>query len=166
LALPNWLWATFEWTGNAGRCDAIGCDDSFGVTPATVAPASPPGQTYPAGTLTPALLNLMTAAGLGAEFKNYRLKGSQTLFANTLGQPTLLGNSQIEGPFISTSSCITCHGQASVDKAGSFQPTLGFLPNGDSSNGPLTPSMFYNNASPPQLQYFPIDFVWAIFKAN
>jgi len=163
-ALPNWLWATFEWTGNAGRCDFIGCNDSFGVTPAHVAPATPAGGSYAAGTLTPALLSLMNAAGLAAEFQNYRLKGSQTLFANTVGQPTLLGNSVIEAGFVSSSSCITCHGQASVDKNGNFNPSVGFASPGVSSNGPLTPSMFLNSGG--QLQYFPIDFVWGIFRAN
>jgi hypothetical protein len=163
-ALPNWLWATFEWTGNAGRCDYMGCNDSFGATPANVAPATPTGGTYPAGTLTPALLGLMNAAGVPAEFQNYRLKGSQTLFSNTIGQPTLLGNSVIEDGFVSSSSCITCHGQASVDKNGNPNPSFGFSPSGGSSNGPLSPSMFLTGTG--QLQYFPIDFVWAISKAN
>jgi hypothetical protein len=165
-ALPNWLWATWEWTGNDGRCDYIGCHDSFGVTPSNVAPATPLGTQYPAGTLTPALLTLISAAGLGAEWQNYRLKGSQTLFSNTLAQPTLLGNSVTEKGFVQSSSCITCHGQASVDNNGNPNPTFGFLPNRQSSNGPLLPSMFYNSANPPALQYFPVDFVWGILNAN
>ena len=141
-ALPNWLWATFEWSGNPGRCDYNGCNDSFGVTPAIVAPATPVRQTYPAGTLTPALLSLMNAAHLAPEFQNYRLKGTQTLFANTVGQPTLLGNSVTESGVVPTSSCITCHGLASVDRDGNFNPDLGFTNASDlvSSNGPLTPS--------------------------
>ena len=163
-ALPNWLWATFEWTGNAGRCDYLGCNDSFGVTPGSISPATTTGGTYPAGTLTPALLSLMSAAGLPAEFQNYRLKGSQTLFANTIGQPTLLGNSVIENGFVSSSSCITCHGQASVDKNGNANPSFGFAPTGESSNGPLTPSMFLDSSG--QLQFFPIDFIWGIIKAQ
>lgn len=28
--LPNWFWATFEHAANQGRCDWIGCNDSFG----------------------------------------------------------------------------------------------------------------------------------------
>lgn len=28
--LPNWLWATFEHVNNPGRCDVIGCNDSYG----------------------------------------------------------------------------------------------------------------------------------------
>jgi hypothetical protein len=165
-ALPNWLWATFEWTGNAGRCDYIGCNDSFGVTPARVAPATPVGGTYPAGTLTPALLSLMSAAHLAPEFQNYRLKGTQTLFANTLGQPTLLGNSVTEAGVVPSSSCITCHGQASVDVNGNFNPMLGFTNASDlvSSNGPLTPSMFLNSSG--QLQYFPVDFLWGVENAH
>jgi hypothetical protein len=165
-ALPNWHWATFEWTGNAGRCDYIGCNDSFGVTPPNVAPATPVGGTYPAGTLTPALLSLTSAAGLGREWQNYRLKGSQTLFANTLGQPTLLGNSVTESGQVQTSSCITCHGQASVDMNGNFNPSRGFTNASDefSSNGPLIPSMFLNSSG--RLQYFPIDFLWGIVNAH
>jgi hypothetical protein len=31
-ALPNWLWATWEWTCNPGRCDFTGSKVSFGVT--------------------------------------------------------------------------------------------------------------------------------------
>lgn len=28
--LPNWTWATFEHVDNQGRCDFLGCNDSFG----------------------------------------------------------------------------------------------------------------------------------------
>ena len=35
--LPNWYWATFEHVGNQGRCDWLGCNDSFGyVTTQTI----------------------------------------------------------------------------------------------------------------------------------
>ncbi len=29
-AVPHWTWATFEHVANQGRCDLIGCNDSFG----------------------------------------------------------------------------------------------------------------------------------------
>lgn len=164
-ALPNWTWATWEWTGNPGRCDYIGCKDEFGMTPADVAPKTPLGGTYPAGTQTSALLALFNAAGLSAEWTNYRLKGTQTLFADTTAQPTLLGNSVTEAGFVQSSSCITCHGQAAVDKNGAPNPTIGFTPSGQSTNGPLLPSMFWVG-SPPVLTYLPIDFVWAILNAS
>jgi hypothetical protein len=38
--LPGWFWATFEHVGNQGRCDWIGCNDSFGYLAA--APAIDP----------------------------------------------------------------------------------------------------------------------------
>ena len=30
--IPNWVWTTFEHVDNPGRCDYIGCNDSFGFT--------------------------------------------------------------------------------------------------------------------------------------
>ena len=161
--LGNWTWATWEWVGNAGRCDYIGCHDEFGVTPADVAPQTPLNGSYPPGTLTSALLAKFTAAGLSAEWKNYRLKGSQTLFTDTTGRATLLGNSVTEAGFVQSSSCITCHGIASVDSNGHINPTFGFAPSGGSSNGPLLPSMFWNGTT---LRYMPVDFVWAFANAQ
>ena len=38
--VPNWTWATFEHKNNPGRCDVIGCKDSFGAVDAYVAPLS------------------------------------------------------------------------------------------------------------------------------
>jgi len=32
--IPNWLWTTFEHVHNRGRCDFIGCNDSFGFSSA------------------------------------------------------------------------------------------------------------------------------------
>jgi hypothetical protein len=38
---PNWVWGTFEHQMNPGRCDAIGCFDSFGAQ----IPSVPPSRT-------------------------------------------------------------------------------------------------------------------------
>jgi hypothetical protein len=38
--VPNWTWATFEHKDNPGRCDVLGCKDSFGAVAAYVAPRS------------------------------------------------------------------------------------------------------------------------------
>ncbi|NDV87205.1 hypothetical protein GTW51_10880 [Aurantimonas aggregata] len=35
-AVPNWHWYAIEHVGNLGRCDFIGCNDSFGVSAAGV----------------------------------------------------------------------------------------------------------------------------------
>ncbi|HXC49695.1 MAG TPA: hypothetical protein VN634_02305 [Candidatus Limnocylindrales bacterium] len=161
--LPNWTWATWEWVGNAGRCDYTGCRDEFGVTPHEVQANTPLGGVYPPETLTSALISLFSSAGLSDEWKNYRLKGTQTLFTDTTGQPTLLGNSVTENGFVQSSSCITCHGQASVDSGGNPNPSVGFTTSKQSTNGPLLPTMFSKNG---KLQYFPIDFIWSILEAQ
>jgi hypothetical protein len=47
-------------------------------------------------------------------WQNYRLRGTQVDFVTSTGRPTLLGNTQIEGTFQASSSCITCHSRASI----------------------------------------------------
>jgi hypothetical protein len=61
-----------------------------------------------------------------------------------------------------------------VDSAGAPNPSIGFTLDGQSRNGPLDPAWFYdlNNFDPTQqfgrykVIYYPVDFVWAIFKAQ
>lgn len=168
--LPNWFWATFEHIDNPGRCDYLGCHDSFGVKPASQAPRPNLKRPYAAGELTPALTALMTKAGLDPVFQNYRLKGSQIDFTNSVGQPALLGNSVAEYGFVSTASCITCHGRAGVDwsgKKGSDLNAFGEISSGQTFNGPLDSSHFYALNNPAQRYLMQVDFVWAIpFKAQ
>ena len=187
--IPNWTWATWEWSGNPGRCDWLGCHDSFGITPANIAPiynpnGTPPtsnygtasGQTYPPGTVTPALLKMFADAGYdaewSAEWQNYRLKGSMIDFTDITGQPILVGNSVTEAGFVQTASCMTCHVNASVDKNGIFNQSVGFTEQGQSRSGAVDPGWFYdtntwdNTLMNYQTAYYPIDFVWAILKAQ
>lgn len=143
-AIPNWFWATFEWVGNAGRCDFIGCSDCFGFTPTFVpsntcppnvtCPPTAVGQVYtqPA-TMTRGLEALYAKAGYTgdwlAQYRNYRLKGSMTDFTTPTGQPILLGNSVTESSFLQTASCMTCHSRAAVNKDGtSAFPFFGEAP--------------------------------------
>jgi hypothetical protein len=163
--IPNWTWATFEWAGNAGRCDYIGCHDQFGYTPANIAPQTPTGGQYPAGTITPALQALFTTANLAPEFSHYRLKGSQIDFVTPTGIATLLGNSVTESGFVSTSSCMTCHSRAAVDSSGVPTPNAGFIGQ-NSPNGAPNPQWFFNTSTSPYTPtYVPIDFVWGIINA-
>jgi hypothetical protein len=120
----NWVWADFEHELNPGRCDDIGCKDSFGATTA-VMPAHATGdawKAYPACAKSPALQKMFADAGLSAVWSHYCLKGSQTDFVDANKQPIKLGNSVIEainaGVPINQSSCISCHAYASFDKAG------------------------------------------------
>jgi hypothetical protein len=150
---PDWIWATFEPQNlqtNPNRCITFGaCDDPWGSVPAT----SNGGQ---AGftKLSPALEVLMKSAKLAPEFLNYRMDGVQTEFG-TASNPTLLGNSIIEGENVGmtagTASCITCHSVSTIENNGTDGITL------------------LNNQVGPQ--YVPLagwiarDFVWSLALA-
>jgi hypothetical protein len=192
--LPNWTWATFEWSGNtpdhpngnSGRSDWYGSRDSFGAIYRDSAgrpsqfqpPAATQNQPYSSGSVTKELQEMFKDAEYTdewtAEWSNYRLKGSQTDFIDNSGEATLVGNSVTESGFVQTSSCITCHGNASVDHAGSQNPSIGFTLDGQSRNGPLNPGWFLdlNSFDPSQefgrykINYVPLDFVWAFFRAR
>lgn len=187
-AIPNWFWATFEWVGNAGRCDFIGCHDCFGTIPQHVASNTDTvGKVYPAGTITDALTALYKKNGYSgawlSEYSNYRLKGSQTDFTLPTGEPLLVGNSVTEGGFVQTASCMTCHSRAAVDAAGKNAfPTFGEvqpLPLQSGSPEPYQTQFTTHNGTPIPSWYshmtgqssVPLfrqtDFVWAIpFRAK
>lgn len=168
--LPKWFWSTFEHVDNPGRCDFIGCHDSFGVTPEEIPPRQVLKMPYPAGDLTPALETLMDDAGLNPVFKNYRLKGSQVDFTDDRGEPILLGNSVTEYGFVPTASCITCHGRAGTDMNGQKPANLrifGEKLSGQTFNGPLDPELYYDEHDQTRRYLLQTDFVWAIpFRAQ
>lgn len=186
--LPNWFWCTFEHVDNPGRGDYIGIHDSFGANPAHTpsyttqnAPQGKPalGRIYTAEKLTPQVIDLFAKSGFSGDwaeqFKNYRLKGSQTDFTDTAGRSLLLGNSVTEAGFVPTASCMTCHSRAAVNAQGAssfpFFGEQGTLPLIDqTTNGSLTysgtpdPNWFYNfnGKNGAQLENLQTDFVWAI----
>jgi hypothetical protein len=190
-AIPNWIWATFEWVDNPGRCDYIGCRDCFGSIPSYIpsnncppkgdCPESAVGQVYAGGSLTPALQELFTRAGYTGDwlgqYLNYRLKGSQTDFTAPTGEPLLVANSVTESFFLQTASCMTCHSRAAVDNAGnSAFPIFGekvlplqpatpgkFQIQQTTHNGAPDPNWFtnYTGLGPVKI-YTQTDFVWAI----
>jgi hypothetical protein len=165
--VPSWTWATFEWVGNPGRCDFIGCHDAFGVVPHDVAPSPETGGVYPAGQLTPDVLTVLEAAGVPAEFQNYRLKGTQVDFTDPMGRHTLLGNSVTERGFVQTSSCMTCHTRSSVDQTGTIRPGAGFAPSNQSYNGAPDPAWFFDTATAPwSMNELHLDFVWGFIAAG
>ena len=85
--IPNWVWTTFEHVNNRGRCDFIGCSDSFGYSSAdqtcpgqannyTAAHttcdnlANPSwiydlGKSYPSGPISPSLDAIFEALNIG-----------------------------------------------------------------------------------------------------
>jgi hypothetical protein len=187
-ALPNWIWATFEWVGNAGRCDFIGCRDCFGYTPSIVpSQTKTAGTVYPGGAITKPLAAMFQEGGLtgewGAEWLNYRLKGSQTDFTDSSGVPLQVGNSVTEGGFVQTASCMTCHSRAAVNAAGqNVFPIFGekeplplqtlspleYQTQYTTYNGPPDPNWFWLfTGQETKKVNMQVDFVWAIpFRAQ
>jgi len=151
--LPNWFWATWEHVDNPQRCKQIGCRDSFGV--------------MPSGQLSTELVAMMNAAGMGPEWMNYRLTGSQTEFVDATGRPVIIGNSEVEGPFIQTSSCISCHARATVNNNGN-RLDIFVSPNPLQGNvGVPDPSWFYQPSNTGEKRKFlQLDFVWSLFLAQ
>ncbi|MGH9419499.1 MAG: hypothetical protein ACRD3J_05955, partial [Thermoanaerobaculia bacterium] len=148
---PNWLWATFEpqnKTTNPNRCNPnlyVNCNDPWGSNPAS----SNGAATAP----TPALVSLMTQAGLPKVFQNYRLVGTETVFVNGQNQPIQLGNSFTEfnaGVSPHQASCITCHHYASVARTS------------PPKSGPCCGTVHIG--TPPALpsNLMPVDFSWML----
>jgi hypothetical protein len=181
--VPNWTWATFEHKDNPGRCDIIGCKDSFGAVDAYVAPLSQiESQThYPDCAKSPALLALFAQSHLDPAFASYCLKGSQTDFTDPSGLAIRLGNSVTEQSFVAQASCMTCHGRAAFDADGHATTFAGFDPTsvnepfgiGNAPVGPINSGWFWAPGGPPSFPTlvngsdltrfgFPADFVWSI----
>jgi len=162
-ANPEWVWGTFEHKNNPGRCDAIGCYDSFGALKHAVFPNDKQSNTqYGPCLKTPGLKRMMRDAGLAAVWDNYCLKSTQVSFVNARGKPTVLTNSvterlSVNGELIG--SCISCHAYAA------------FGANGAPTSASLT-MLDYNAVGKPVTSVFedsmPNDFMWGIinFLAN
>lgn len=176
--IPNWTWATFEHADNIGRCDVMGCLDTFGATVPLVAPRASPNTRYPSCGKMEALAVMMGQAKLSPAFANYCLKGSQVDFVTSTGLPTLLGNSVTEFGFVDTSSCISCHARASVNAQGEPAHRFGFIEPPDrtrsncppaglcSPNGSPDPAWFWDNldSGEPVLKALQTDFLFSIAR--
>ncbi|MBW8842403.1 MAG: hypothetical protein JF608_11475 [Sphingomonadales bacterium] len=154
----DWVWSDFEHERNPGRCDMIGCHDSYGAALANVEPNSKPWQPYGACVKTSQVTALLQQAGLSGVWSHYCLKGSQVSFTQPDGKtPVLLGNSVIEAISanvpIGGSSCQSCHAAASFDNAG--RPNFNALDT--SPIGNLDPKLMQG--------YKPADFIWGILLA-
>jgi len=119
----NWVWGTFEHQMNPGRCDDIGCYDTFGATnPAVSANRKAINTQYGACDKTPQLKAVMTQAGLSQVWNNYCLKSTMVDYTAPDGTPYALGNSVIErivgNGTVAASSCIACHVYASFGADG------------------------------------------------
>ncbi len=206
--LPNWHWYAIEHVDNLGRCDYIGCNDSFGYNTADKVPKGyaknytkprttsdglksassifVTGKKYPSGKISNALKKIYHDLGIATQaFKNqkqptvnnkawlsYRLKGTQTDFVTKQGVNTVMGNSVTEGGFVNSSSCMTCHAQATINSAGQpaitsigFSSELNLFGYRRSSNGTPKSSWFYTPGTN-SLNAMQVDFVWGILFAQ
>jgi hypothetical protein len=171
--VPNWTWATFENRFNPGRCDVIGCKDSFGAQTPFVQPLDTPGQIYPDCLKSPALAAMLTSANIEPAYASYCLKGSQSDFVDNVGLDIRVGNSVTEEGFVSSASCMTCHGRAAFKQDGTPASFAGFI-NPTAPIGPLGPLLptwywavtgqppFFEGKSGLTRTATPTDFVWSV----
>jgi len=148
---PSWFWTTFELKSNKGLADA----QKF----ITYHDALPSGESA----------KLLKEAGLeNTPFTNYVSNGQQIQFSDAKNKTIILGNTQLEWPFATppnqnpatwtkwSSSCHSCHAQASGEISGNGMNVFNFT----APVGPLT-----GNALPPA-GYRSYDFVWALALAQ
>jgi hypothetical protein len=144
--IPNWFWASWEHVDNPDRGKDLGCQDTFGIAPPNRCDGKP----------TEALKAMFKAAGLGDEWLNYRLAGTQTGYVDSTGRPVRMGNSIIEPGLVKYSSCMTCHAMARAGPRGveDFRFDV----------GPPNPLLFYDLGGKPK--NVTLDFVWGFMFAQ
>jgi hypothetical protein len=159
---PNWVWGSFEHQLNPGRCDDLGCYDSFGATRPVVEPnRSAINTQYGPCTKSPALKALMAGAQLSPVWQNYCLKSSQVDYTAPDGTPYALGNSVIErivgNGTVVASSCIACHVYASFNAYGQVPPAAQAMLPYNPTGAPI----------PAVLQgALKFDFMWGVLLAK
>jgi hypothetical protein len=112
---------------------------------------------------------------LGSPFENYRLieeqvqgqngellvdgNGAQLDWIDRTGEPTVLGNPNIETTLEQQSSCISCHAHASIGRASDGELLYNtFL----FKVGPIPPSDMNTNGT----VCYPLDFLWSLHNAH
>jgi hypothetical protein len=101
--LPNWLWATFEQVDNPPP--EIPDRDRFTKF------------RFPRNGDSPFVeqrLREVPEPLKNTYWQYYVLRGTQTDFVDSIGNATLLGNTQLEGGMQTTASCMGCHARATV----------------------------------------------------
>jgi hypothetical protein len=149
--VPSWFWTTFELKSNQGLAaaqkfitygDALSADDSRA---------------------------LLKQAGLDSTpFMNYLCNGEQVQFFDAKNATIILGNTQLESGFATppsqdpttwqqwSSSCHSCHAQASGKINGNGVDSFGFTAPVGALKGSALPGTGYRS----------YDFVWALKLAQ
>lgn len=151
--IPRWTWATWEHVDNPDLCEAHPCRDAFGRTSD--------------GQVSDALKALFAEAGLGSQWQNYRLVGTQMNYSDLIGRPIVLGNSVIESGFVRESSCMTCHARSSIGPPIPGLSSANRLSVFPPEVGAPDPQWFLNSGTnPPTTKYLQLDFVWTFSRAK
>ncbi|WP_271669509.1 hypothetical protein [Bradyrhizobium sp. CCBAU 51627] len=153
--LPKWLWATFEHIDNKIPESQGGRKFNIGWNLKSVDHFACPQAPHDCEQ-APANIGLE-----GTKWANYRLRGTQIDFVDSRGNITLLANSQPEGGFQNTSSCITCHARSTI---GATARMSVFKCQGQGSTGMPSPAWFVDPAN--NLKFVQLDFVWSLFRAR
>jgi hypothetical protein len=158
---PNWVWATYEHQMTPGRCDDIGCFDTFGAKIPAVLPNKKAVNTqYGPCPKTEKLKAMMAKANLSPVWENYCQKATMVDYSAPDGTPYVLGNAVIErivgNGTVAASSCIGCHVYASFGSNGQVsaaaQAILPYNPTGQPNPTVLNGSLQY-------------DFMWGVLLA-
>lgn len=152
--IPNWFWATFEHIDNkvSGDSGDPGRPNLGWLTKSVDRHACQNPKPVDCEEIP---------AGMGLEdtkWENYRLRGTQIDFVTQTGETTILANSQIEASFQTTSSCITCHADAAVNKMGNAMG-MGFptgIPDSRKFTDPVTSERIWMQR----------DFLWSLSRAQ
>lgn len=162
--LTNWFWADFGHVDCETRSGA--CNNQW------LASVFPPNQFVEQEKAQTVLRDSTTIGSNGVRMETqgtfwqyYRLRGTETNFIDTIGQPNILSNPVIENGF-QQSSCMTCHARASVGKTkvvnGKPQDQPNTLNPGDPQIGIPNEGLF--GAAPGQsasIEYLQTDFIWS-----
>jgi hypothetical protein len=119
-ALPNWFWATFEQVNNPPP--EVADRDRY-------TPFRNPRDPNASG--VDQRLRDVPEPLKNTVWQYYVLRGTQVEFVDSMGSPTILGNTQLEGGMQSTSSCMGCHARATIgDRVENVKPGTYFFPGG------------------------------------
>jgi hypothetical protein len=100
-AIPNWFWATFEQVDN--QSPEIPDRDRYTKL------------RYPNATSLPeARMRDVPDDLKNSVWQYYVLRGTQGEFTDSIGSPTILGNTVLESGMQTTASCMGCHGRATI----------------------------------------------------
>lgn len=163
---PSWFWSTFEHEDNQHRWPQVYPTAFLGWQVPSKDSASCPADNLSCNEI-PQGFYLE-----GTKWQHFRLRGTQTDWVDSRGQPTILTNSRIEYLFDQqTMSCINCHAIAVKGEHGGAAPILGGPGTLNDQGlwhgytGTVDPNLF-KDENGVLVPYLGLDYVWALRNAK